>query len=37
MQTAPVTMPSHEINPIAAEHYGAKTVAVEPGGVDRIP
>ena len=26
-----------EINPIAAEHYGAKTVAVEPGGVDRIP
>jgi NCS1 nucleoside transporter family len=30
-------MPTPEINPIAAEHYGAKTVAVEPGGVDRIP
>jgi purine-cytosine permease-like protein len=24
-------------NPIAAEHYGAKTVAVEPGGVEIIP
>ena len=30
-------MTSPEINPIAAEHYGARTVAVEPGGVDRIP
>jgi len=26
-----------EPNPIAAEHYGAKTVAVEPGGADFIP
>ncbi|MDQ6642093.1 MAG: cytosine permease [Actinomycetota bacterium] len=26
-----------EPNPIAAEHYGAKTVAVEPGGVEVIP
>lgn len=25
------------LNPIAAEQYGAKTVAVEPGGVERIP
>ncbi|HET7172658.1 MAG TPA: cytosine permease [Nocardioidaceae bacterium] len=24
-------------NPIAAEHYGSKTVAVEPGGVEVIP
>jgi NCS1 nucleoside transporter family len=24
-------------NPIAAEHYGSKTVAVEPGGVEIIP
>ena len=24
-------------NPIAAEHYGSKTLAVEPGGVDVIP
>jgi NCS1 nucleoside transporter family len=24
-------------NPIAAEHYGARTVAVEPGGVEIIP
>jgi NCS1 nucleoside transporter family len=30
-------MSSPEINPIAAEHYGAKTVAVEPGGVEIIP
>src|SRR5690348_14075720 len=30
-------MTSPEINPIAAEHYGAKTVAVEPGGVEVIP
>lgn len=26
-----------EFNPIAAEHYGARTVAVEPGGVEIIP
>ncbi|MGH3444971.1 MAG: purine-cytosine permease family protein [Nocardioidaceae bacterium] len=26
-----------ELNPIAAEHYGARTVAVEPGGVEVIP
>ncbi|MGI9155370.1 MAG: purine-cytosine permease family protein [Marmoricola sp.] len=26
-----------EVNPIAAEHYGSKTVAVEPGGVEVIP
>ncbi|MGZ4459692.1 MAG: purine-cytosine permease family protein [Nocardioidaceae bacterium] len=30
-------MESPDVNPIAAEHYGAKTVAVEPGGVDIIP
>jgi purine-cytosine permease-like protein len=30
-------MQSPEFNPIAAEHYGAKTVAVEPGGVEIIP
>ena len=28
---------SPETNPIVAEHYGAKTLAVEPGGVERIP
>ncbi|HET7385863.1 MAG TPA: cytosine permease [Nocardioidaceae bacterium] len=27
----------HELNPIAAEHYGSKTAAVEPGGVEIIP
>jgi NCS1 nucleoside transporter family len=37
VQTAVVTNAMPETNPIAAEHYGAKTVAVEPGGVDRIP
>lgn len=26
-----------EINPIEAEHYGSKTLAVEPGGVDVVP
>jgi len=26
-----------ELNPIAAEHYGSKTVAIEPGGIERIP
>jgi len=30
-------MQTPEVNPIAAEHYGAKTVAVEPGGVEVIP
>ncbi len=28
---------SPESNPIVAEHYGDKTLAVEPGGVERIP
>jgi NCS1 nucleoside transporter family len=32
-----VTTIDPALNPIAAEHYGAKTVAVEPGGVDIIP
>ena len=32
-----MTTPAPEINPIAAERYGAKTVAVEPGGVEVIP
>jgi len=32
-----VTTTDPALNPIAAEHYGAKTVAVEPGGVDIIP
>jgi len=32
-----VSRQSPEINPIAAEHYGARTVAVEPGGVEIIP
>jgi NCS1 nucleoside transporter family len=32
-----VTTATTDPNPIAAEHYGAKTVAVEPGGVERIP
>jgi len=31
------TRDEEEFNPIAAEHYGAKTVAVEPGGVEVIP
>jgi purine-cytosine permease-like protein len=31
------TREEEEFNPIAAEHYGAKTVAVEPGGVEVIP
>ena len=31
------TRDEEELNPIAAEHYGAKTVAVEPGGVEVIP
>ena len=26
-----------DANPIAAEHYGAHTVAVEPGGVEVVP
>jgi purine-cytosine permease-like protein len=34
-ESRPVT--SLENNPIAAEHYGSKTVAVEPGGVEVIP
>lgn len=32
-----MTIPSTTDNPIAQEHYGAKTVAVEPGGVEYIP
>jgi NCS1 nucleoside transporter family len=35
-----VTAPTEDLelaNPIAAEHYGAKTIAVEPGGVERVP
>ena len=32
-----VTIIDPELNPIAAEHYGAKTVAIEPGGVELIP
>ena len=28
---------SSEFNPIAAEHYGGKTAAVEPGGVEIVP
>jgi NCS1 nucleoside transporter family len=31
------TRDEEEFNPIAAEHYGARTVAVEPGGVEVIP
>lgn len=30
-------LPDTGSNPIAAEHYGSRTVAVEPGGVDHIP
>ncbi len=33
----PVTTTEPDLNPIAAEHYGAKTVAIEPGGVEIIP
>jgi purine-cytosine permease-like protein len=32
-----VSRQTPEFNPIAAEHYGARTVAVEPGGVEIIP
>jgi NCS1 nucleoside transporter family len=32
-----VTTVDPTTNPIAAEHYGGKTVAVEPGGVEIIP
>jgi NCS1 nucleoside transporter family len=28
---------TEDLNPIAAEHYGSKTVAIEPGGVEVIP
>jgi NCS1 nucleoside transporter family len=35
--TTPDRTPDEEFNPIAAEHYGARTVAVEPGGVEIIP
>ncbi|MGH3470864.1 MAG: purine-cytosine permease family protein [Nocardioidaceae bacterium] len=32
-----ILQPDRPLNPIAAEHYGSKTVAVEPGGVEMIP
>jgi NCS1 nucleoside transporter family len=32
-----VTTTEPDVNPIAAEHYGSKTIAVEPGGVEQIP
>ncbi|MEO7070668.1 MAG: cytosine permease [Nostocoides sp.] len=35
--TAAIAEDSPELNPIVAEHYGAKTLAVEPGGVEHIP
>ena len=28
---------AHDANPIEAEHYGSRTLAVEPGGVDVVP
>ncbi|HET7357057.1 MAG TPA: cytosine permease [Nocardioidaceae bacterium] len=31
------TREEEEFNPISAEHYGARTVAVEPGGVEVVP
>jgi NCS1 nucleoside transporter family len=34
---AAIAEDSPDINPIAAEHYGSKTLAVEPGGVEHIP
>ena len=37
MRAVSITEDSETLNPIAAEHYGARTVAVEPGGVEIIP
>ncbi len=37
MPAVPITDDPQALNPIAAEHYGSKTVAVEPGGVEIIP
>jgi purine-cytosine permease-like protein len=37
MPAVSITEDPQTQNPIAAEHYGAKTVAVEPGGIEIIP
>ncbi len=37
MPAVPITDDPQALNPIAAEHYGSHTVAVEPGGVEIIP
>jgi purine-cytosine permease-like protein len=37
LDTAEAPAPLEDDNPIAAEHYGAKKAAIEPGGVERIP
>src|SRR5262249_53729556 len=37
LRAVSITGEPTDLNPIAAEHYGAKTVAIEPGGVEQIP
>ena len=37
LDTMEAPPPLEDDNPIAAEHYGAKKAAIEPGGVERIP